>query len=223
MYKILDMNLFLSYLSKFNKPFKFILFYFYMIDCLDKIKFDILQISDCDLKNNSKNLVFDKGNFCSEIMFIGEAPGKIEDEIGIPFSGESGENLNKQLENIGINPNNCYFTNIVKYRPENNRKPKISEINKYSEFLIRQINIVKPKVIIPLGNTASKFCLSGFSCKNMNKVSGMDKIHGKFFEINSYTIFPMYHPSSNVSSRIRKENFIKDFLKLKEFLKEINN
>ena len=196
-----------------------------MKESFDKIRNDILNDFDCELKDNAKNLVFGEGNSQSDILCVGEAPGKEEDLTGIPFIGESGRNLNKNLSKIELSLNDFYITNLVKYRTQNNRKPKISEIKRYAPFLIRQIKSMKPKIIIPLGLVSSKFCLNGFNTTGLDKIAGMDDIHGKIFEIKfekeTYKIFPMYHPSSNVSSKIRKQGFVDDFIKLKEILENL--
>ena len=193
-----------------------------MKESFDDIRNDILNNFNCVLKDNANNLVFGEGNFDSEILFIGEAPGKEEDLLGIPFVGKSGRNLNNNLSKIGLGLNDFYITNVVKYRPKNNRKPTISEIKRYAPFLIRQIKSMHPKIIVPLGLVSSKFCLNCFSTVGINKISGMDEIHGRIinveFDGEVYKIFPMYHPSSNVSSRLRRENAISDFFELKKIL-----
>ena len=119
--------------------------------CLkDKIK----SIKDCELKKFAKNIVFSDGNPKSQIMIVGEGPGEKEDMIGKPFVGEAGMLLNKMLNAIKIKRENIYITNVVNYRPPNNRKPEISEINRYSVFLREHISIINPKILILMGSTA---------------------------------------------------------------------
>ena len=121
---------------------------------LKKLKDKISTISDCKLKNNSNNIVFNDGNINSPIMLIGEAPGQKEDELSKPFVGEAGSLLNKMLSAINLNRKDLYITNVVNYRPPLNRKPDSNEIRRYSEFLLEHVDIIKPKIIILLGSTA---------------------------------------------------------------------
>tara|TARA_B100000287_G_scaffold403351_1_gene425113 strand:+ start:423 stop:1130 length:708 start_codon:yes stop_codon:yes gene_type:complete len=121
---------------------------------LENLKKKILEVSDCDLKKNSKQIVFNDGNPQSKIMIIGEGPGQKEDEMGKPFVGDAGVLLNKMLEAINIKRPKIYITNVVNYRPPNNRKPEVSEINRYSVFLRQHINIINPKILILMGSTA---------------------------------------------------------------------
>ena len=112
---------------------------------LENLKKKILNISDCELKKNSNQIVFNDGDPGSPIMIIGEGPGQKEDEIGKPFVGDAGILLNRMLEAINIRRDKIYITNVVNYRPPNNRKPEPSEINRYSVFLREHINIIDPK------------------------------------------------------------------------------
>ena len=121
-----------------------------LIDLKEKIK----SIEDCGLKKFAKNIVFNDGNPKSQIMLVGEGPGEKEDIQGKPFVGEAGILLNKMLNAIKINRKDVYITNVVNYRPPNNRKPEISEINRYSVFLREHISIINPKILILMGSTA---------------------------------------------------------------------
>ena len=121
-----------------------------LVDLKSKIK----SIEDCELKKFAKNIVFSDGNQNSQIMLVGEGPGEKEDEEGKPFVGDAGILLNKMLNAIKIKRENIYITNVVNYRPPNNRKPEISEINRYSVFLREHISIINPKILILMGSTA---------------------------------------------------------------------
>ena len=121
-----------------------------LIDLKEKIK----SIEDCELKKFAKNIVFNDGNPKSQIMLVGEGPGEKEDIQGKPFVGEAGILLNKMLNSIKIKREDVYITNVVNYRPPNNRKPEISEINRYSVFLREHISIINPKILILMGSTA---------------------------------------------------------------------
>ena len=121
---------------------------------LNDLKEKIENIDNCELKKSAKQIVFSDGSFESSIMIVGEGPGQKEDELGKPFVGDAGQLLNKMLEAINIKRENVYITNVVNYRPPNNRKPEPSEINRYSEFLRQHISIIDPKILILMGSTA---------------------------------------------------------------------
>ena len=121
---------------------------------LENLKKKILDISDCELKKNSNQIVFGDGDVSSPIMIIGEGPGQKEDEMGKPFVGDAGVLLNRMLEAINIKRPKVYITNVVNYRPPNNRKPETSEINRYTVFLRDHISIINPKILILMGGTA---------------------------------------------------------------------
>ena len=121
---------------------------------LDNLRGEIENIDNCELKSNSTRLVFSDGNYQSQIMIVGEGPGQKEDEIGKPFVGDAGMLLNKMLKAINIERNKVYITNVVNYRPPNNRKPEPAEIKRYSEYLRKHISIIDPKILILMGSTA---------------------------------------------------------------------
>ena len=121
---------------------------------LENLKSKILNINNCDLKKNAKQIVFSDGDFNSSVMIVGEGPGQKEDEIGKPFVGDAGQLLNKMLNAINIKRESVYITNVVNYRPPNNRKPEAAEINRYSEFLREHVSIIDPKILILMGSTA---------------------------------------------------------------------
>ncbi len=124
------------------------------ISLLAKLKNELQNIKNCELKKSAKKLVFSDGNFNSKIMIVGEGPGQKEDEVGKPFVGDVGLLLNKMLEAININRQDIYITNVVNYRPPNNRKPEPAEITRYSEYLRKHISIINPKILILMGSTA---------------------------------------------------------------------
>ena len=158
---------------------------------LDHLKKKIRNISNCDLKNNAKQIVFGDGNPKSPVMIIGEGPGQKEDELGKPFVGDAGQLLNKMLTAINLRRENLYITNVVNYRPPNNRKPESSEINRYSEFLREHISIIDPKILILMGSTAME-ALFGSKIK-ISKERGV----WKELIINNKTYLTMitFHPA----------------------------
>ena len=158
---------------------------------LDILKLKIQNISNCDLKNNSKQIVFNDGNCKSPIMIIGEGPGQKEDDLGKPFMGDAGKLLNKMLAAINIKRENIYITNVFNFIPPNNRKPEASEINRYSEFLREHISIIDPKILILMGSIAME-SLFGSKIK-ISKERGMWKeiiINNK-----TYLVMITFHPA----------------------------
>ena len=121
---------------------------------LEKLKKKIQLIKNCDLKKNATNLVFGDGNIDSKIMIIGEGPGANEDAEGKPFVGRAGKLLDKMLEAIQLNRTKVYISNVVNYRPPENRKPTEEEIDRYLPYLKSHIEIIKPKILFLLGSTA---------------------------------------------------------------------
>ena len=121
---------------------------------LERLKKNIQHIKNCELKQNATNLVFGDGNINSKIMIIGEGPGAQEDLEGKPFVGRAGKLLNKMLEAIQLDRTKVYISNVVNYRPPENRKPTESEIERYLPYLKNHIEIINPKILILLGSTA---------------------------------------------------------------------
>ena len=158
---------------------------------LENLKTKILDISNCELKKNSKQIVFNDGDPQSPVMIVGEGPGQKEDEIGKPFVGDAGVLLNKMLEAINVKRSKIYITNVVNYRPPNNRKPEQSEINRYSVFLREHINIIDPRILILMGGTAME-ALYGQTLK-------ISKERGKWKELiinqKTYETILTFHPA----------------------------
>jgi uracil-DNA glycosylase family 4 len=158
---------------------------------LDKLKNKISSIEDCKLKENASNLVFSDGSIDSQIMIVGEGPGQKEDELSKPFVGDAGMLLNKMLKAININRKDIYITNVVNYRPPNNRKPEPNEILRYSNFLREHIAIINPKILILMGSTAMESLLG-----SKNKIS---KERGKWKEViinnSTYLTMVTFHPA----------------------------
>jgi|TARA_B100000745_G_scaffold161952_1_gene105963 DNA polymerase len=124
------------------------------IEKLNKLKKRIHLIKSCKLKDNAKNLVFGDGNINSKIMIVGEGPGANEDIEGKPFVGRAGKLLDKMLASIKLDRTKVYISNVVNYRPPQNRKPTDDEINKYLPYLKTHIEIINPKILVLLGSTA---------------------------------------------------------------------
>ena len=121
---------------------------------LDLLRTEILNQKNCDLKKQAKNIVFSDGNPKSKIMLVGEAPGASEDQEGLPFVGRAGMLLDKMLAAINLDRKKVYISNIINYRPPENRRPTDAEIEKYLPFITKHIEIIKPKILVLLGSTA---------------------------------------------------------------------
>ena len=121
---------------------------------LQKLKNKIHNIKNCELKKNATNLVFGDGNINSKIMIIGEGPGAQEDAAGIPFIGRAGKLLDKMLDAIQLDRSKVYISNVVNYRPPENRRPTETEIERYLPYLKSHIEIINPKILVLLGSTA---------------------------------------------------------------------
>lgn len=177
---------------------------------LEQIRVDIIKNNVCpDLAREAKNLVLGDGSVDAKIFFIGEAPGKKEDEQAMPFVGASGKFLDFMLEQSGIKRSEVYITNIVKYRPPQNRDPSPEEKTAFAPYLVRQLNAIKPKLVVTLGRHSMEYFLPN------QKIS---QIHGQPSAINfdGYrgTIVPLYHPASALYNGSMRSTLIEDFNKL---------
>ena len=158
-----------------------------------------------EICKSNKNLVVGKGNLNAKILFVGEAPGKNEDEQGLPFVGVAGKNLDKLLANVGLDMNDVYITNVLKCRPPENRNPLPEEIKAHTPWLVKQIREMKPRVVCSLGNYATKFFLANGVVDVMDKQEGITKVHGKVkemvFEDVNIRLIPLFHPAAIIYNR----------------------
>ena len=142
---------------------------------LQMLRESINEIKNCKLKENASNLVFSDGNPNSKVMIIGEGPGANEDKEGLPFVGRAGQLLDKMLHAINLSRKNVYITNVVNYRPPENRKPTEKEVERYLPYLKKHIEIIKPQIILLLGSTAMSAILQDTDV--------ISKMRGKWYEI----------------------------------------
>lgn len=186
--------------------------------CIDKAE-ELKKLRDmlgdckrCELYKTRTNIVFGVGNPCSDIMFVGEAPGEEEDLKGEPFVGRAGRLLDKILESVGLSrKKNVYIANVLKSRPPENKIINyMSSIDVCLPFLLKQIDIIKPKLIVCLGTIASHSLL-----KIKEPIT---KIRGKFFMYNDIKVLTTYHPSYLLRNPIAKKEVWEDFKKIKEML-----
>tara|TARA_Y100001970_G_scaffold264987_1_gene352117 strand:- start:1902 stop:2621 length:720 start_codon:yes stop_codon:yes gene_type:complete len=181
------------------------------------LKEQINSIENCNLKNNSKNLILGEGNINSSIMLIGEAPDKIEDSSGFLFQGESGDLLNKMLLAINIKRKDIYSTYSVNYRPPEDRKPNSQEIKRYSVFLKQHISIINPKIIILFGSTAME-AITGSN----NKISNE---RGKWKEIilknKTFPFIITFSPSYLIRFPENKKYSWEDLKKIRQKIQDL--
>ena len=179
---------------------------------LNELKLEINSIIDCDLKDNSKKIVLGDGNINSPIMLVGEAPGMEEDSAGLTFLGEVGDLLKKMLSAINIKKENIYSTYAVNFRPSEDRKPTPKEIKRYSQFLQKQISIIKPKLIILMGSTAME------SLTGLNSKISIER--GKWKEVivlnTTYNVIITFNPSYLLRVPENKKYSWEDLKKIKQ-------
>jgi len=207
---------------------------------LDQIKAEIITANICpDLAKTATNLVFGDGNPNAQIVFIGEAPGKNEDLKGIPFVGAAGKFLDEMLAMIGLERKDIYITNIVKYRPPNNRDPLPAEKAAFLPYLQQQIEVIRPKVVITLGRHSMNCFLPGLY---------ISKIHGqpKRIRINMkqaadalsagdkqaspeskqgepIVILPLFHPAAALYNGAMRQTLIDDFAQIPQIMELIKS
>ena len=187
-------------------------------DLLKNLEKKIDTIENCNLKNNSKNLILGNGNIDSPLMLIGEAPGKMEDDTGLLFQGEVGDLLNKMLLAINIKREDIYLTYSVNFRPPEDRKPTAQEVKRYSIFLKEHISIINPEILFILGSTAME-AITGTN----NKVSNE---RGQWKEIilknKTFPFIISFNPSYLIRFPENKKFSWDDLKKLKKKIQELN-
>ncbi len=181
---------------------------------LETIKQNVIKCTKCELCKTRTNAVPGKGNFQSDVIFVGEAPGRNEDKNGEPFVGVAGKKLSIALEEARITRDEAYITNILKCRPPNNRVPKTSERNTCQEYLKQEISIIKPKIICILGNTAFNSILGG---------SEITKFRGKLVRKDNQLYFLTIHPAATIYNQKLIDVLNSDIVKLFDLIRELKN
>jgi uracil-DNA glycosylase len=184
---------------------------------LDQLNALMSCCSNCALREGCSKVVPGDGNPEAEIMFIGEAPGKKEDEMGIPFVGAAGKFLDEMLASINFKRENIYIANVVKCRPPENRDPLPEEVETCWPWLEKQIEIIDPKLIITLGR---------HSLGRFFPLMKISEVHGKAFRrdfpvIGSRVFYALYHPAAALYNGSMRETLIKDFKKIPKVLEAI--
>ena len=181
---------------------------------LEIIKQNVIKCTKCELCKTRTNAVPGKGNFQSDVIFVGEAPGRNEDKNGEPFVGVAGKKLSIALEEAGITRDAVYITNIVKCRPPNNRVPTTNERDTCKEYLKQEIEIIKPKLICILGNTAFNSILGG---------SEITKFRGKVVRKDNLLYFLTIHPAATIYNQKLIDVLKNDIVKLFDLISDLKN
>jgi len=181
---------------------------------LETIKQNVIKCTKCDLCKTRTNAVPGKGNFQSDVIFVGEAPGRNEDKNGEPFVGVAGKKLSIALDKAGISRDAVYITNIVKCRPPNNRVPNTDERDTCKEYLKQEISIIKPKLICILGNTAFNSILGG---------SEITKFRGKVVRKDNLLYFLTIHPAATIYNQKLIDVLKNDIVKLFDLIRDLKN
>lgn len=185
-----------------------------------KVMSSVENCRKCDLWKTRKKPVFGEGSIDTDILFVGEAPGYNEDLQGRPFVGKAGKILDELLKSIGLHRSEIYIANLLKCRPPENRSPLKTEIDACAEHLDKQIEIIQPKIIVPMGNFACSYIFEKFGLK-YDKISN---VHGKIFQINTIfgnvKIIPMYHPAVATYNPDTKNTLLADFKSIKKAIEQ---
>ena len=181
---------------------------------IQKIKLQVTKCTKCELSETRNNSVPGKGNYKADVIFVGEAPGKNEDVNGEPFIGIAGKKLTMALESAGVTREEVYITNIVKCRPPKNRVPTTDERNTCQNYLEKEIEIIKPKIICILGNTAFNSLLNG---------KEIIKFRGKVVRKNNQMYFLTIHPAATIYNQKLINILKKDMKKLFKVIEEIKD
>ncbi|HUD07096.1 MAG TPA: uracil-DNA glycosylase [Candidatus Saccharimonadales bacterium] len=180
---------------------------------LTELRQQIISDKVCpDLASQAQNLVFGEGSEDAEIVFIGEAPGKNEDIQGKPFVGAAGKFLDQMLDTIGLKRAQIYITNIVKYRPPNNRDPLPEEKAAFLPYLLKQIEIINPKLIVTLGRHSLNCFLPDLA---------ITQVHGQPKRYKGRVYLPLYHPAAALYNGSLKQVLIEDFAQVPSILEII--
>jgi len=182
---------------------------------LDQIKAEIIKNNVCaDLAKQATRLVFGDGNADADIVFIGEAPGKNEDQQGLPFVGAAGKFLNEMLAMIDLQREDVYITNIVKYRPPNNRDPLPDEKQEFLPYLEKQLAVIQPKIVITLGRHSLNCFLPELS---------ISQVHGQPKRYKGRIYLPLFHPAAALYNGGLRQTLIDDFAKIPIIIRKLEN
>lgn len=186
---------------------------------LEQIKADIITHDICpDLSKTAIQLVFGDGNADADIVIIGEAPGKNEDEKGVPFVGAAGKFLDEMLAAANMNRSDVYITNVVKYRPPNNRDPLPEEKAEFMPYLLRQLEVISPKAIITLGRHSMEYFLPNAKISQVHGHAVRKKVIHHDKTEHEWLIIPLYHPAAALYNGGMRQTLIDDFVRVPDII-----
>lgn len=186
-------------------------------DSIFELQNMVLECHLCKLSRTRKNVVFGEGNTKAKIMFVGEGPGVNEDDTGKPFVGRAGELLTRIINNVlELQRENVYIANIVKCRPPGNRVPDEEEVEMCKAYLLKQIEIIKPAIIIALGGTSYQHLTSDAD-------TSISKIRGEILDFAGAKLIPTFHPSYLLRNPSAKKGVYQDMLRVKKLLENLSD
>ena len=181
-------------------------------ETIEEIRLDIGNCTRCPLHEGRTKIVHSTGNLEADLMFVGEAPGADEDASGLPFVGRAGQLLTKIIESIGMKREDVFIGNINRCRPPGNRQPTLPEAHTCRPFLMREIAVVRPKIIVVMGNTAMKNLL--------DTKEGITKLRGEFQDYFGVKVMPTFHPAYLLRDPRKKREVWEDMKKVRDFLNQ---
>ena len=179
---------------------------------LARLREELGECSRCKLHSTRTHIVYGVGNPSADLMFVGEAPGRDEDQQGIPFVGRAGQLLTKIIEAIDLNRDDVYIANLIKCRPPNNRNPEPDEIQTCQPFLFGQIDVIQPKVIVALGAFAVRTLLQS--------EEAISRLRGRVFDYRGAKLVPTFHPAYLLRSPDKKRDVWEDMKRVRSMLRE---
>ena|SRR5688572_3210575 len=186
-------------------------------ELLDQIAADIIARNVCPhLAKTATQLVPGEGNPDADIVFIGEAPGKKEDLTGRPFIGAAGKFLEEMLEMAGMHRDDVFITSILKYRPPNNRDPEKAEKEAFWPYMVRQLMVIKPRIVVTLGRHSMEYFLPD---RKISQAHG--RVIPKLFGDQQLMVMPMYHPAAALYNTSLRQMLVDDFMKLPKLLQQL--
>ena len=181
-------------------------------ETLHSIRSDLGECTRCKLHTGRTTVVFGVGSPDADLMFVGEAPGRDEDRQGIPFVGRAGQLLTKIIASIGLTRDEVYIANVIKCRPPHNRNPELDEVQTCEPFLFRQLDVIRPKVVVALGAFAIRTLL--------RTDQGISRLRGHIYDYRGAKLVPTFHPAFLLRSPERKRDVWEDMKKVRDLLAE---
>jgi DNA polymerase len=181
-------------------------------EAVGQIREQLGDCTRCKLHSTRSNIVYGVGDPCAELMFVGEAPGRDEDQQGVPFVGRAGQLLTKIIEAIDLRREDVYIANVIKCRPPKNRNPEPDEIETCQPYLFAQIDAIQPKVIVALGAFAVKTLLQ--------RDESISKLRGRTFDYRGAKLIPTFHPAYLFRSPDKKADVWEDMKRVRSLLRE---